>query len=259
MIPMPPLPTLKWGLGRGGSWLHPFQALSCIACTWAPLGWPCLPTRCSISGSSHDLAFPVCCLSQCNLFWPDNNYDLYKISNVQSYYCLVQCHQYHRAIDPLRSSSPTPTHPHSANWPRSSVPHLCRSWTPPGMVTPPPPWAAHFPVSLQPLVLMSFLLVTVSTKRNISKSVPLSPSTAKEILTCVASNCVTLHCYTGIVFLLPSRHISLPIHADETLPLCCQAAPTYQPSLPCRSFPTKTQQVPACSLRVNWRQWQCGN
>lgn len=29
----------------------------CIACTWAPLGWPCLPTRCSITASSCDLAF----------------------------------------------------------------------------------------------------------------------------------------------------------------------------------------------------------
>jgi len=56
-ILLPPLPLLKIGLGRGGSWLHPFQSLRCIACTWAPLGRPCLPTRCSITGSGHDSAF----------------------------------------------------------------------------------------------------------------------------------------------------------------------------------------------------------
>ena len=53
------LPTLKWGLGRGGSWHHPFRSLRCIACTWAPLGWPCLPTRCSITSSSQDWALPL--------------------------------------------------------------------------------------------------------------------------------------------------------------------------------------------------------
>ena len=58
-IPSPPLPTLKWGLGRGGSWLHPFWSLRSIACTWAPLGWPCLPTRCSIPVSAPDLAFSL--------------------------------------------------------------------------------------------------------------------------------------------------------------------------------------------------------
>jgi len=56
-IPSPPLPTLKWGLGRGGSWLRLFQSFGCTACTWAPLGWPCLPTGCSVAVSSHDLAF----------------------------------------------------------------------------------------------------------------------------------------------------------------------------------------------------------
>ena len=55
--PLPPLPSLKWGLGRDGSWLHPFQSLGSTACTWAPLGWPCLPTRCSITASGHDSAF----------------------------------------------------------------------------------------------------------------------------------------------------------------------------------------------------------
>jgi len=58
--PSPPLLTLKWGLGRGGSWLHPSRSLSCIECTWGPLGWPCLPTRCAITcDSSCDLAFPL--------------------------------------------------------------------------------------------------------------------------------------------------------------------------------------------------------
>ena len=54
-----PLPTLKWGLGRGGSWLHPFWSLRYTACSWAPLGWSCLPSRCSITASSYDLAFPL--------------------------------------------------------------------------------------------------------------------------------------------------------------------------------------------------------
>ena len=56
MLP-PPLPTLKWGLGRGGSWLHPSQSFGCTAYSWALLGWPCLLTRCSITASSCDLAF----------------------------------------------------------------------------------------------------------------------------------------------------------------------------------------------------------
>lgn len=28
--PSPPLPTLKWGLGRGGSWLQPFWSHRCL-------------------------------------------------------------------------------------------------------------------------------------------------------------------------------------------------------------------------------------
>jgi len=55
--PLLPLPTLKWGLGRGWSRLHPFQSLRHIARSWAPLGWPCLPTRCSITSSGCDSAF----------------------------------------------------------------------------------------------------------------------------------------------------------------------------------------------------------
>ena len=55
-IPPPPLPTLKWNLGRGVSWLHPFRSLRCIVWSWAPLVWPCFPTRCLIIVSSHDLA-----------------------------------------------------------------------------------------------------------------------------------------------------------------------------------------------------------
>ena len=35
-------------------WLHPFWSLRYTACTWAPLGWPCLPTRYSVTGSSCD-------------------------------------------------------------------------------------------------------------------------------------------------------------------------------------------------------------
>jgi len=62
-IVLSPLPTLKWGLGRGVSWLHPFWSLRYTACIWASLAWPCLPTRCSVTGSSHDLAFPPYCLS----------------------------------------------------------------------------------------------------------------------------------------------------------------------------------------------------
>jgi len=62
-IPLPPLPTLKWGLGRGASWIHLIWSLRNISCTWAPLGWPCLPTRCSITASSSDLAFPLQSLS----------------------------------------------------------------------------------------------------------------------------------------------------------------------------------------------------
>jgi len=58
-ISIPPLTTLKWGLGRAGSWLHLFWSLRYIACTWVPLGWPCLPPTCSIIGTSHDLAFPL--------------------------------------------------------------------------------------------------------------------------------------------------------------------------------------------------------
>jgi len=44
-IPSPPLPALKWGLGRGGSWLHPFWSLSCIALHTPELPWvgPALP------------------------------------------------------------------------------------------------------------------------------------------------------------------------------------------------------------------------
>jgi len=43
----------------GKGWIHPFSSLRCMACTWASLGWPCLPTSCSITDSSHDLKFPL--------------------------------------------------------------------------------------------------------------------------------------------------------------------------------------------------------
>ena len=56
-MPSPPLPALKWGLGRGESQLHPFRSLRGTACSWAPLGWPCLPTRCSVTASGRDLEF----------------------------------------------------------------------------------------------------------------------------------------------------------------------------------------------------------
>lgn len=44
---------------RGGSWLPPFWSLRSTACTWAPMGWPCLPTKYSITASSCDSAFPL--------------------------------------------------------------------------------------------------------------------------------------------------------------------------------------------------------
>jgi len=62
-MPSPLLPTIKWDLGRGGSQLHPFLLLRDFACTWGPLAWLCLPTRCSITASGHDLTFPLCLLS----------------------------------------------------------------------------------------------------------------------------------------------------------------------------------------------------
>ena len=44
----------------GKRWIlaPPLPVIMGITCTWAPLGWPCLPIRCSITGSNHDLAFP---------------------------------------------------------------------------------------------------------------------------------------------------------------------------------------------------------
>ena len=54
-----PVMTFKWSLGRDGPWLHSLQSLRFIVCTWAPLGGPCLPTRSSITVSSHDLAFAL--------------------------------------------------------------------------------------------------------------------------------------------------------------------------------------------------------
>jgi len=42
-MPLHLLPTLKYGLGKDGSCLHSFQPLRGIACSRAPLGWPCLP------------------------------------------------------------------------------------------------------------------------------------------------------------------------------------------------------------------------
>ena len=38
----------------------------------------------------------------------------------------------------IPKSNPNPSH--HAHWPRPSVPHPYGSWTPPGMVTPPPSW-----------------------------------------------------------------------------------------------------------------------
>jgi len=54
-IPLPPLPTLKWGLGSQ----DPPIPVSQVHCTWAPLGWSCPCTRCSITVSSLDLACPL--------------------------------------------------------------------------------------------------------------------------------------------------------------------------------------------------------
>ena len=56
--PSPPLPTLKWGL-KGADPGSTCPITQYIACTWAPLGWPCLPTRCSITASGCDLALPL--------------------------------------------------------------------------------------------------------------------------------------------------------------------------------------------------------
>ena len=64
---------------------------------------------------------------------------------------------------PLRSPSPTPTQSHHALSPCPSVPYLHISWTPAGLVTPPPSWAACLgcqdldlqAVALQGLVLMA--------------------------------------------------------------------------------------------------------
>jgi len=42
-MPLHLLPTLKYCLGKDGSCLHSFQPLRGIACSRAPLGWPCLP------------------------------------------------------------------------------------------------------------------------------------------------------------------------------------------------------------------------
>lgn len=42
--------------------LHPLAkwlSFRCAACTWAPLGRPYLPTRCSVTALSHDLALPL--------------------------------------------------------------------------------------------------------------------------------------------------------------------------------------------------------
>ena len=41
------------------SWPNPSSHSGAFACTWAPLGWPCLLTRCSITVSSHQLVFPL--------------------------------------------------------------------------------------------------------------------------------------------------------------------------------------------------------
>lgn len=56
-MPSPPLTILKWGLESDVSWLHPLWSLKCIVCNWAPQGWPWVPTRFSITGSSSGLAF----------------------------------------------------------------------------------------------------------------------------------------------------------------------------------------------------------
>ena len=45
--------------GKGWILSSPLLVTQYIAYTWAPLGWPCLPTRCSITASSCDLAFLI--------------------------------------------------------------------------------------------------------------------------------------------------------------------------------------------------------
>ena len=64
-MPSLPLRTLKWGLKKGASCFLFFQSLVCIACTWAPLGWPCLPTGCSITASGCDSIFLLQMFTSC--------------------------------------------------------------------------------------------------------------------------------------------------------------------------------------------------
>ena len=59
-IPLPPLPTLAWGLGRGGTSAHPLQSLRCTALHYMHLSSPglALPSHQVLTISSHNLAFP---------------------------------------------------------------------------------------------------------------------------------------------------------------------------------------------------------
>ena len=108
----PPLPTLKWGLGRGGSWPHPFQSLRYIACTWTPQGWPCLPTRCSITVSGCDLAFPLQCYHQL----PSWMYFLSKVT-----LCLLNQMPCQMTMQALRCFECTNIYSTTDLWPRGQV------------------------------------------------------------------------------------------------------------------------------------------
>ena len=79
-MPLIPLPTLKWGLGRGGSWLHPPLPNTQVHCTHLSFPGLTLPAHQVLTVSGRDLAFPlhfymiVCFFSWCLpvRFWLDS-------------------------------------------------------------------------------------------------------------------------------------------------------------------------------------------
>lgn len=124
------------------------------------------------------------------------------------------------------------------------------------------PWHQFFPFLMKKLFWWHFFYHGWLIKDLKMTGLLLSlPGCATKILTYVAPKCMT---FQTVMFL--SHFHLLPWHFPFSvcrwapgvlLPLCCHTAPTHQPSPPHQSFPTKTQQDPACSHRVNWRQRQC--